>query len=167
VDAFTFSVQERRALRLELHADFPAQLVLAVGPCDGPLDTIVEALVPPGGSAVIDRVMEQGDYRLTIGPAVATRTLRNGQPCLEVEPGTDPPDPPPVPGYFHGVWWLQPDLGEPIEFGDLDRNGRVEFGDVSLALLEFGPCNACEADLDQSGVVDFGDVALILLSFGG
>ena len=167
VDAFAFMVQERRALRLELHADFPAQLVLAAGPCEGPLDTIVEVLVLPGGSAVIDRVMEPGEYRLTIGMAVATRTLRNGQPCLEVEPGTEPPDPPPVPGYYHGVWWLQPDLGESIEFGDLDRNGRVDFGDVSLALLEFGPCNACEADLDQSGVVDFGDVALILLSFGG
>ncbi len=167
VDAFSFMVEERRALRLELHADFPAQLVLAAGPCEGPLDTIVEALVLPGGSAVIDRVMEQGDYRLTIGPAVATRTLRNGQPCLEVEPGTDPPDPPPVPGYFRGIWWLQTDLGERVEFGDLDRNGRVDFGDVSLALLEFGPCNGCEADLDLNGVVDFGDVALILLSFGG
>jgi hypothetical protein len=43
----------------------------------------------------------------------------------------------------------------------------VDFGDVSLALLEFGPCNGCEADLDLNGVVDFGDVALILLSFGG
>jgi hypothetical protein len=149
VDAFAFMVQERRALRLELHADFPAQLVLAAGPCEGPLDTILEVLVLPGGMAV------------------ATRTLRNGQPCLEVEPGAEPPDPPPVAGYFHGVWWLQPDLGEPIESGDLDRNGRVDFGDVSLALLEFGPCNACEADLDLNGVVDFGDVALILLSFGG
>jgi hypothetical protein len=167
VDAFSFMVEERRALRLELHADFPAQLVLAAGPCEGPLDTIVEALVLPGGSAVIDRVLDPGDYRLTIGMAVVTRTLRNGQPCLQVEPGAEPPDPPPTPGYFRGIWWLQTDLGERVEFGDLDRNGRVDFGDVSLALLEFGPCNGCEADLDLNGVVDFGDVALILLSFGG
>jgi hypothetical protein len=167
VDAFTFSVQERRALRLELHADFPAQLVLAVGPCDGPLDTIVEVLVLPGGSTVIDRVMEPGEYRLTIGMAVATRTLRNGQPCLDVEPGTDPPDPQPVPGYFGGIWWLDPQQGAPVAFGDLDRNGSVDFGDVGLALLDFGPCSNCEADLDGTGVVDFGDIALILLSFGG
>jgi hypothetical protein len=167
VDAFIFPVEERRSVRLELHADFPAQMVLALGPCEGPLDTIVEALVPPGSSAAIDRVLEPGEYRLTIGMAVATRTLRNGQPCLEVEPGTEPPDPAPVPGHFQGIWWLQPDLGAPVAFGDLDRDGRVDFGDVSLALLEFGPCNACEADLDLNGVVDFGDVALILLSFGG
>jgi hypothetical protein len=167
VDAFLFSVAERRAVRLELHADFPAQLVLASGPCEGPLDTIVETLTLPGGSAVIDRVLESGDYRLTIGMAVATRTLRKGQPCLEVEPGTEPPDPAPVPGHFHGVWWLQPDLGAPVSFGDLDRDGRVDFGDVGLALLDFGPCIECEADLDGSGLVDFGDVALILLSFEG
>ncbi|MBM4007793.1 MAG: hypothetical protein FJ292_09605 [Planctomycetes bacterium] len=167
VDAFAFSVEDRRAIRLELHADFPAQLVLATGPCEGPLDTIAEVLVVPGSSASIDRVLEPGAYRLTIGMAVATRTLRNGQPCLDVEPGTEPPDPPPVPGHFGGIWWLQPERGAIVAFGDLDRDGRVDFGDVSLALLDFGPCNACDADLDQNGTVDFGDVALILLSFGG
>jgi hypothetical protein len=49
---------------------------------------------------------------------------------------------------------------------DLDCDGRVDFGDVALALIEFGPCDGCAADVDGSGVVDFGDVALILLDFG-
>jgi hypothetical protein len=167
VDAFLITVNARRPVRLELHADFPAQLVLATGPCEGPLDTVAESLVPPAGSAVIDRVLEPGEYRVSIGMAVASRTLRNGQPCLDVEPGTEPPDPAPVPGHFTGVWWLDPQQGEPVVFGDLDRDGSVDFGDVSLALLEFGPCSGCDADLDGNGVVDYGDIALILLSFGG
>lgn len=49
---------------------------------------------------------------------------------------------------------------------DLDCDGRVDFGDVAIALLDFGPCDACASDVDGSGVVDFGDVAFILLDFG-
>jgi hypothetical protein len=49
---------------------------------------------------------------------------------------------------------------------DLDCNGRVDMGDVAIALLEFGPCGGCASDLDGTGVVDFGDIALIMLDFG-
>jgi hypothetical protein len=37
VDAHLLQVDERRLIHIEVHADFPAQLVLAQGPCDGPL----------------------------------------------------------------------------------------------------------------------------------
>jgi hypothetical protein len=50
--------------------------------------------------------------------------------------------------------------------GDLDLNGVIDFGDVALITLDFGPCSDCLSDLDGSGVVDFGDVALALLNFG-
>jgi hypothetical protein len=50
--------------------------------------------------------------------------------------------------------------------GDLDLNGVIDFGDVALITLDFGPCQGCLSDLDGSGVVDFGDVALALLNFG-
>lgn len=49
---------------------------------------------------------------------------------------------------------------------DLDCNGVVDFGDVALALIDFGPCSGCAADIDGSGVVDYGDVALIMLNYG-
>jgi len=44
----------------------------------------------------------------------------------------------------------------------------VDFGDVNLMLLEFGPCapGSCAADLDQSGSIDFGDINILLLEFG-
>lgn len=49
---------------------------------------------------------------------------------------------------------------------DVDANGVVDFGDIALVLLDFGPCAGCATDVDQNGVVDFGDVALVLLNFG-
>lgn len=50
--------------------------------------------------------------------------------------------------------------------GDLDLNNIIDFGDVALIMLDFGPCQGCLSDLDGSGVVDFGDVAIALLNFG-
>jgi hypothetical protein len=61
---------------------------------------------------------------------------------------------------------------EPVTFcpsactSDLDANGLVDFGDVNLTLLDFGPCVACATDVNLDGAVDFGDVALLLLDFG-
>ena len=49
---------------------------------------------------------------------------------------------------------------------DLDGNHVVDFGDVALAMLDFGACAGCSSDLDGSGSVDFGDVALLLLDTG-
>jgi hypothetical protein len=49
---------------------------------------------------------------------------------------------------------------------DLDNSDVVDSGDLALALLDFGACDACNADLDQNGEVDSGDVALMLLDFG-
>ena len=48
---------------------------------------------------------------------------------------------------------------------DLDCSGVVDSADVSLILLEMGPCDGCREDLDASGLVDSADVALALLAF--
>ena len=49
---------------------------------------------------------------------------------------------------------------------DLDGTGEIDLGDVSMVLLDFGPCPGCATDLDASGEVDVGDVSLLLLAFG-
>ena len=49
---------------------------------------------------------------------------------------------------------------------DVDGSKSVDFGDVALILIDFGPCGGCLADLDGTGAVDNGDVALALLEFG-
>jgi formylglycine-generating enzyme required for sulfatase activity len=49
---------------------------------------------------------------------------------------------------------------------DTDGSKAVDFGDVALILLDFGPCVGCSSDLDGTGTVDSGDVAMALLEFG-
>ena len=51
--------------------------------------------------------------------------------------------------------------------GDLDGDGLVGTSDISLLLLDFGPCPGlpCPSDLDGSGEVDTGDISLLLLLF--
>lgn len=49
--------------------------------------------------------------------------------------------------------------------GDLDGNGNVNAADVSLLLLDFGPCPGCASDLDGNGNVDSGDLSFLLLLF--
>ena len=49
--------------------------------------------------------------------------------------------------------------------GDLDGDGSVGGGDLSILLLDYGPCPGCASDLDGTGMVDFGDVAYLLLLF--
>jgi hypothetical protein len=49
---------------------------------------------------------------------------------------------------------------------DLDNNRLVDTADISLLLLDFGPCTGCPADLDGNGLVDTADISLLLMDFG-
>jgi hypothetical protein len=49
---------------------------------------------------------------------------------------------------------------------DLDGDGEVGGGDVSLMLLSFGACTGCIEDFDGDGTVGTADLSLLLLSFG-
>jgi len=51
--------------------------------------------------------------------------------------------------------------------GDLDGDGIVGASDISILLLDFGPCpgTPCPSDLDGSGSVDAGDISYLLLLF--
>lgn len=49
---------------------------------------------------------------------------------------------------------------------DLDDDGEVGTSDLSIILLEFGPCSGCAADLDGDGEVSGSDLSLALLAFG-
>lgn len=50
--------------------------------------------------------------------------------------------------------------------GDLDADGEVTGSDISLLLLDFGPCAGCPSDLDGDGVTGGSDLSLMLLGFG-
>jgi hypothetical protein len=49
---------------------------------------------------------------------------------------------------------------------DLDGSSEVDFADIGIILLDYGPCTRCVTDLDGSGEVDFSDIALALLDYG-
>ena len=50
--------------------------------------------------------------------------------------------------------------------GDLDLNGVIDTADLSLLILNFGPCQGCPDDFDGDGDVTTADIALLLLNFG-
>ena len=50
--------------------------------------------------------------------------------------------------------------------GDIDGNRVLDTADVSLMLLDFGPCAGCLSDLDGNGSTDIADLSLLLLDFG-
>jgi hypothetical protein len=52
-----------------------------------------------------------------------------------------------------------------LKQGDLDGDGTVGASDISILLLDFGPCPGCASDLDGSGEVDGGDLSFLLLLF--
>ena len=56
--------------------------------------------------------------------------------------------------------------GIPTCPSDLDNNRVVDTADISLLLLDFGPCTNCPADLDGNGLVDTADISLLLMDFG-
>lgn len=58
-----------------------------------------------------------------------------------------------------------------VAAGDVDRNGRVDQGDLAVLLSAYGTCAGDEgyvpaADLDGSGCVDQADLALLLANYG-
>jgi hypothetical protein len=50
--------------------------------------------------------------------------------------------------------------------GDLDLNGVLDSGDISIILLYMGEYDPLFGDLDGNGIIGTGDLSLILLNFG-
>jgi hypothetical protein len=159
VEAHQLDLATPARVRIEATADFPMHLVLADGPCMGPLRTREEAFTLPGGMAVIERELPAGTHRLSVAMGTPLQTLRHGQPCPAPE-GEEPV----VPGHFGGVWWMRIERLAPRP-GDLDGNGAVDAGDISVLLTLFGTADPA-GDLDGSGMVDAGDISVLLVNFG-
>ena len=53
---------------------------------------------------------------------------------------------------------------------DLDDDGAVDFGDLTILLAAWGPCSdggtCCPGDVDCDGTVGFADLATLLSSWG-
>ena len=159
VEAHQLELAAPARTRIEVTADFPLHVVLADGPCMGPLRTREEAFAVPGGTAVIERELPAGTHRVSVAMGTPLQTLRHGQPCPAPEG-----DEPVTPGHFGGVWWMRLQVSTPRP-GDLDGNGSVDAGDISVLLTLFGSQDPA-GDLDGNGVVDAGDISVLLINFG-
>jgi hypothetical protein len=159
VDAHLLTLTQPATIRVELHADFPAHLVLAQGPCDGPLESLAESVCGPGGVARVELALEAGSHRLFVSLATRLQTLRDGQPC----PITDPEDTT-QPGLFGGVWWMSIEDRSLKVPCDLDGSGQVDAADIGSLLVLFGGAGPA-GDLDGSGEVDAADLGAMLICF--
>ena len=160
-DWFSFQLEEAATVRVVLEAEFPAQLTLQSGVCDGPLEfhSIHEAL-PCTGAREIDLQLGAGDWFLVVAPGFERIALRAYLPCPldDLEFGEDPPD-----TYF-GVRYLLSVLpGETpcATDPDLDGDGVVGGADLTLLLVNWAGDDPA-ADLDCNGVVGGGDLTLLL-----
>jgi len=68
---------------------------------------------------------------------------------------------------FTGANEVKPFLGVAGLQGDLDGDGVIGTSDISILLLDFGPCTGspCPSDLDGDGEVGTGDIAFLLLLY--
>lgn len=153
-------------VRVVLETEFPAQLTLQSGVCEGPLEfhSIHQAL-PCTGAREIDLQLAAGDWFLVVAPGFERIGLRAYLPCPldELEKGEDPPD-----TYF-GVRYLlsvlpgeNPCATDP----DLDGDGVVGGADLTLLLVNWAGDDPA-ADLDCNGVVGGGDLSLLLSQWNG
>ena len=164
VDAMLLSLSERKLVSLQLHADFPAQLVLSTGACDGVLVTWAESTAPAGGICAIRLVLNPGEWRITVGMATPMQVLRNGQPCLVENPDYPWEDEIPVPGFFTGDWWLSIDGEQAPAIGDWNGDSKVDSSDLGALLLHFGELDS-EYDATGDGKVDSSDLGALLGNF--
>ncbi len=55
---------------------------------------------------------------------------------------------------------------DPTCDGDLDGSGALDFADVMMIVVGWGPCDACPEDIDRDGTVGFSDILYVLGHWG-
>jgi hypothetical protein len=65
-----------------------------------------------------------------------------------------------LPVWDAAVAWLMPEPSYAAE--DVNQDGKVDFQDLLLVLVAWGPCPGCPEDVDGDGEVDLEDLLLVL-----
>ena len=166
-DWYELSIAAPTTLSVTLQSEFPAQLVLVSGPCEGPLEAHVLVASDPCSVAHFEYNVQPGLWSLVVSPGVLGAPVRRGMPCdLEDPKGFMGEDPPTEPSFF-GLRYLI-ELGcVPDELqGDLNGDGRVSGEDILIVLAWWGSSDEI-ADIDGSGTVDGADLAIVLAFWTG
>lgn len=167
-DWYSLEVVAPMAISVTLRAEFPAQIVLLSGPCDGPLEAHVLAATTACGQIQFEADIEPGTWSLVVSPGLLEAPLREGMTC-DLEDPDDPPDgsePPPEPSYFGLRYLLSFDCTLDDLPGDLNGDGVVDGADIVIVLGWWGSANPI-ADIDGNGVVDGADLLIVLAYWTG
>jgi hypothetical protein len=168
-DWFALDGATRRRFRLEIESEFPAELQLLEGDCEGVTETpwLVGMPLCEGPQSLVFLV-GAGTTNLILGAGSDARAIRAGIDCDEIDPDNPPaPDDPP-PLQIYGLKWTL--SLAPRDRGDIDGDGDVNAVDLAALLGAWGDRDEGEpfdprlpdADLDGDGRVGAADLAILL-----
>ena len=148
--------------------EFPGQLVLIRGECEGAIEVLAVTTTSPCTEAELPIALQwTGDPTLTLVVSGGTirGELRRAFACNEIDPENppSPDDPPPPDPPFERRYLL---AAESIcAAADLDGDCVVGGADLAILLANWGTDNPL-GDLNGSGEIDGADLTLLLANWG-
>ncbi|MFZ9914261.1 MAG: dockerin type I domain-containing protein [Phycisphaerales bacterium] len=158
-----------RRFRVTVHAEFPAELSLVTGGCEGPNETRwLVGETPCGTPKSLVFIVPAGEASFVLGAGGDDRAIRNSLDCDEIDPEfpPGPKDPPPFQAY--GLRWTA--TLECLALADVNADGLVNAADLALVLGAWGPRDqglpfdprVPDSDLNDDGQVNAADLSLVL-----
>jgi hypothetical protein len=164
-DWYTIELDSETTVTWHIQSEFPAQVVLVSGPCEGPMQAVQLVESNDCGDLVLQQRLEAGVHRVVISPGQVFAPLRDGLYC-NLEDPKDPPKDPPETSWFGLRYLVSVSCESHGVPGDLDGDGRVNGSDLLVVLSWWGSDDEL-ADVDGNGFVDGGDILVILGAWTG
>ena len=168
-DWYAISVDVPMTIEVTLESEFPAQVVLVSGPCEGPLEShVLLNSMPCRGAIQFEQAVDPGIWSLVVAPGTVEKPIRSGLPCDQEETkgfmGDDASDEEPS---FFGLRYLIGLQCEPAVLpGDVNQDGKVDGADILVILAWWGTDESI-ADIDGNGTVDGADLLIVLAYWSG
>ena len=164
-DWYSIELASETTVTWRIRAEFPAQVAVLSGPCEGPMQAVRLVETSGCGERVLEQRLPAGVHRLVIAPGTVLAPLRGGLGC-DLEDPEDPSDEPGEPSWF-GLRYLVSVSCESNGIpGDLDGDGLVNGSDLLIVLSWWGTSDPL-GDVDGNGFVDGADVLVILGAWTG
>lgn len=168
-DWFDLDGASRRRFVVDVETEFPAEVQLYEGACEGGASTRWLIGLPLcEGPRRFTFLVGAGPTSLILGSGTEVRALRSGLDCDEIDPDNppQPDDPPPL--QIYGLKWRL--AMQTLPLGDIDGSGDVNAVDLARLLGAWGDLDPAapidprlpDADLDGDGRVSASDLAILL-----
>lgn len=168
-DWYALSISEPTTIQVTLESEFPAQLVLVSGPCEGPVEThVLVSSAPCRGEVEFAYALDPGTWSLVVGPGTDMKPVRGGLPCDQEETdgfmGDDSTSE--EPSFFGLRYLLRLSCESDGLLGDLNQDGNVDGADILIVLAWWGTDDPT-SDIDGNGVVNGADLLIVLAYWTG